>query len=243
MIRLDAVRIHHKGAQDVPPLTLEIGHGEAVALISRTGHGKTMLLETIAGLRPPASGRVLRGDPAAASPHHLPRIGYAPADAAAWPVMRADEFLETVGLSAGLTGKPLRLAVTRGLTFAHLGQNCDYRIDRLSDGQRKRLLLAATLLHDPDLLVLDDPLRSLDAPGRADVEQVIADLALAGGTIVAALNDGVIGTCWSRVLLLEHGRVFDSKRGLPHADSAWPTWSVAPLAAWQHRLNHPMSEG
>lgn len=242
MIRLDEVSIGHGEHLVAPPLTLEIGHGEAVALISRTGHGKTTLLEAIAGIRPATSGRVLRGNPAAMQ-QHPPRIGYAPADAAAWPVLRADEFLETVGLSAGLAGKPLRLAVTRGLTFAHLEQNCDHRIDRLSDGQRKRLLLAATLLHDPDLLILDDPLRSLDAPGRAEVEQVIADLALAGGTIVAALNDGVIGPCWSRVLLLEHGRVFDSKRGLPHADNVWPAWSAAPLAAWRHRLNHPTSEG
>lgn len=237
MIRLDAVRIHQADGPATPPLTLEIGHGEAVALISRTGQGKTTLLATIAGLRPPFTGRVLRGDHGAGPGHHTPRVGYAPADAAAWPVMRADEFLETVGLSAGLAGKPLRLAVTRGLTFAHLEQRNDHRIDRLSDGQRKRLLLAATLLHDPDLLILDDPLRSLDATGRTEVEQVIADLALAGGTIVAALNDGIIGSCWSRVLLLERGRLLDSKRDLPHDGQAWPAWSIAPLAAWQRTLH------
>lgn len=242
MIRLESVTVVRGEQLVTSSLSLEIAPGEAVAVIGGTACGKTALLETIAGLAPPTAGQVQRGLPddlLAAT--HLPRVGFAPAEAAAWPVMRVDEFLEMTGLSAGLLGKPLRLAVTRGLAFAGCDSLPDRRLDSLSDGQRKRLLLAATLVHDPDLLVLDDPMRSLDAVSRSDVEQVIADLALAGGTVIAALNDGQIGRCWSRVLLMADGAIFDSRDSHRHPAGTWPAWSMQALSAWRQAAGPPAS--
>ena len=166
MILLDNVTITRGHTRVASQLRLEIGPGEAVAMIGRSAAGKTALVETIAGLLAPQSGRV---ELAAAAGQEALRVGYAPADSAAWPVMRADEFLEMAGLAAGLVGKSLRLAVARGLGFADCDLLRDRRLDSLSDGQRKRLLVAATLLHDPDLLVWDDPMRGLDIAGRTDV--------------------------------------------------------------------------
>ncbi len=234
MILLNNVTITRGPTCVASQLRLEIGPGEAVAVIGRSASGKTALVETIAGVTTPQSGRVERGMPADhAADQQALRVGYAPADSAAWPVMRADEFLEMAGLAAGLVGKPLRLAVARGLGFADCDMLRDRRLDSLSDGQRKRLLVAATLLHDPDLLVFDDPMRSLDSAGRTDVEQVVADLALAGGSVVAALNDGLIGPCWTRVLLLDNGSLLDSQDRRPQAIDSWPAWSLGPLAAWR----------
>lgn len=239
MIRLENVSITRGTTTVLSPFGLEVGPGEAVAVIGCSASGKTAFVETIAGITPPAAGVVQHG--LAASPaadRDRLRIGYAPADSTAWPVMRADEFLEMVGLAAGLTGKPLRLAVTRGLGFASCSELQDRRIDSLSDGQRKRLVLAATLLHDPDLLVLDDPMRSLDIAGRADVERVVADLALAGGSIVAALNDGQIGRCWTRVLLLSGTTLLDTREPQHRPADSWPAWSLPTLAAWRRSGQH-----
>ncbi|MBL6713535.1 MAG: ABC transporter ATP-binding protein [Pirellulales bacterium] len=243
MIRLEGVTVVRSSRIVASELSLEIAPGEAVAVIGPSASGKTSLLETVAGLTAPAHGQIHRGldgvdEPASKSPtlRHLPRVGYAPAEAAAWPVMRVDEFLEVAAVSAGLIGKPLRLAVQRGLVFASCERLPDHRLERLSDGQRKRLLLAATLVHDPDLLVLDDPMRSLDVDGRSEVERVITDLALAGGSIVAALNDAVIGPCWSRVLLLNDGTLLDSRDSHRHPTGSWPAWSVDALDAWRRSV-------
>lgn len=218
--------------------SLQIAAGEAVAVIGQTASGKTSLIAAMAGVLKPASGLVKRMRTGADAVDRTPlRIGYAPGEPTEWPVIRADEFLELVAVSAGLAGKPLRLAVQRGLAFAECTDIRDHRLDRLSDGQRKRLLLASTLVHDPDVLLFDDPMRSLDAPGRTTLQEVIADLALAGGAVVAALNDAVIGSCWSRVLLLADGTVLDTQASEPLAFDAWPDWSVPLLQAWRRGLH------
>lgn len=237
MIRLEQLTVARGGRRIVAGLTLEIVAGESVALIGASASGKTTLLETIAGLTRPLEGVVRLGESiiGPAGPQ-TPRVGFAAAAGTAWPVMRADEFLEMAARSVGLTGKPLRLAVERGLGFAQCGAFRDHRLDRLSDGQQKRLMLAAALVHDPDLLVADDPCRSLDPEGREAVEQVVTDLALAGGVILAAINDASLGACWSRVLLLQDGRLLDTGGRQPTADSLWPAWSLAPLAAWRRSL-------
>lgn len=249
MIRLTDVSIVRGTTLVASPFTLAVGPGESVAVLGRTGSGKTSLVEVIAGVLAPTTGGVERGERSAEAPQqqssggHRPlRIGYAPAEAVGWPVMRMDEFLEMVGLAAGLVGKPLRLAVDRGLAFADSADLRHCRLDRLSDGQRKRLLLAAALLHDPDLLVLDDPLRSLDLFGGGDVERVVEDLALAGGCVVAALNDGQVGACWSRVLVLDQGVLFDTAAVQRHPLDNWPAWSRDCLASWRRTRTSQASE-
>lgn len=243
MIQLDHVTITRGTTTVASQLCLEIAPGEAVAVIGQTASGKTAFVEAIAGVTMPTTGQLHRGLPAGHSVDHSQlRIGYAPADAAAWPVMRTDEFLEMVGLNAGLVGKPLRLAVTRGLSFAGCNAVGDRRLDSLSDGQRKQLLLAATLLHDPDLLVCDDPMRCLDRAAQTHMEQVVTDLALAGGTVVASLNDARIGCCWTRVLLLDDGSLLDTQDLRHQAADSWPAWSLEPLAAWRRSVAHRSRE-
>lgn len=236
MIRLEQLTVAHGGRRIVEGLSLEIVAGESVALIGASASGKTTLLETIAGLAAPLEGVIRLGESIGPAGTQSLRVGFAAAAGTAWPVMRADEFLEMAARSVGLTGKPLRLAVERGLAFARCGGFRDHRLERLSDSQQKRLMLAAALVHDPDLLVADDPCRSLDPEGREAVEQVVTDLALAGGAILAAINDASLGACWSRVLLLHDGRLLDTGGRQPTADSLWPAWSLASLAAWRRSL-------
>jgi ABC-type multidrug transport system ATPase subunit len=240
MIRLEDVTVARGGRCIVERLTLEIEAGEAVAVIGASASGKTALLETVAGVARPQHGSVRLGASATgATGSPPPRVGFAASAGTAWPVIRADEFLEMAARAAGLTGKPLRLAVERGLGFARCEAFRDQRLDRFSDGQQKRLMLAASLVHDPDLLVADDPCRSLDPVGRQAVEQVVTDMALAGGTILAAINDAAVGSCWSRLLLLHAGGLLDTGGRQPTPDSLWPAWSLAPLAAWRRRLVDP----
>ena len=79
-------------------------------------------------------------------------------------------------------------------------------------------------------------MRGLDIAGRTDVEQVVADLTLAGGSVVAALNDAQIGPCWTRVLLLVDGSILDTGNRHQQTTDGWPVWSLEPLAAWRRAI-------
>lgn len=190
------------------PLDLDVPSGSATAVIGPTGAGKSLLLALVAGVVRAASGSI----------EVVGRVGYAPATLIENPAVRCDELLEFMGIEAGLTGRARREAVGRALSMAGLIDRPGERVDQLSDGQRKRLLIASALLSDPDVLILDDPMQSLDPAGRADVERLVGDAALAGRCVLAAINDARLGGCWTDVAVMRAGRI---ERRL----SIGPPWS------------------
>lgn len=201
MIRVENITVSRSGRPVLERLSFAVGHGERVAVVGANGSGKSTLLLALAGGIPPSAGRVSFGD--------ATRIGYVPSHLAAWPVVRADEFLEFCGASLGMSGKPLRVAVSRGLAMAGLGDRPAIRLDGLSDGMRKRLLVARALLDDPEVLLMDDPFSSLDGEGQAMVTGLVEDFGLAGGVVLAAINSGRVERCWSRFVTLADGRIRD----------------------------------
>lgn len=222
MIRVEGLTVVRAGERVLEGISFEPRPGDTIALLGRSGSGKSALLLAAAGGLPASAGRIVV-EPGT-------RVGYVPALLAAWPVVRADEFLEFGGIAAGLSGKPLHGAVTRGLSMAGLADRPDIRIDALSDGCRKRLLLSRALIDDPDLLLLDDPFVSLDPAGRRQVERLVGDAGLAGRIVIAAVNAASIASCWSRVLVLEDGRLA--------RDISVPR-NVEDLPAWGERLIDP----
>jgi len=228
MIKLEGLGVRNRDGPLLEAASLTINAGEAVALLGLSGSGKSLLLEVIAGNLPPAAGRVVLGS----TGQEPPRVGYAGALPAAWPVIRCDEFLELVARPRGLAGQPLREAIRRGLDFAGCGHRRDERIDRLPDGRRKQLLIASAMLHDPEILLLDNPFALLDAPGREDVSRAIADFTLAGGVVLATADGGGIENCFGRAILLEAGGLLDTSA---QGAADWPEWSRSLLADWHRR--------
>jgi ABC-2 type transport system ATP-binding protein len=133
--------------------------------------------------------------------------GYVPDRMPEWPGIRVGEFLELFASAAGLRGPSLDQALERGLVLAGLSGRRRDTVDSLDAGRAKRLLIAKAILHDPLVLLFDDPFTGLDATGRRDVERLIGDAVLMGRSVFAALDDARVPDCFSHLALMVEGRL------------------------------------
>lgn len=234
-VAIDRAAVVLRGREAIADVSLAVAPGQALAVIGRTGAGKSTLLGALATALPLAAGDIridghsVRRDAASARQ----RVGHVPPVLAAWPHARADEFLELFAVRAGLRGKPLRLAVGRGLEMAGIASGAE-PVDELPAGRARRLMFARGLLHDPTVLIVDGPFTGLDPAERGDIERLFADLHLGGRIVVAAIDDAVIPTCFTHVAVLEAGRLAASGPAAPAAFDRGRTWRhriVCPAAS------------
>jgi len=227
MIRFDRVSLGQADRLVIDDLSLTAPPGTALALLGLTGAGRSSLLAAAATALPLTGGDILvHGHSVRREPDAVRRlVGYVPTHLSAWPAARADDFLELSAVMAGLSGKPLRLAIQQALELAGLEAGGATRIDTLPEGSARRLLLARALVHGPQVLLLDDPFAGLDPVGRADVERLIGDAALIGRTVVAALDEPLLSDCFTHIAVIAAGRVATQGSATPAAFSAGRTWN------------------
>ncbi len=157
----------------VDQLDLTIKDHECVALLGPNGAGKTTALQMLAGLLTPNSGRIrfLGKD-------NIDRrfIGYLPQYPAFFPWMTAKEYLQFAGRVSGVPKKELQGKTEDMLSFAGLEGVKNKRIGGFSGGMKQRLGLAQAMIHEPKLLILDEPVSALDPSGRRDVLEMMNEL-------------------------------------------------------------------
>jgi ABC-2 type transport system ATP-binding protein len=190
-------------------VSFEVPAGQTVAIIGRSGAGKSSLLAAAAAAVPLSGGDItVGGRSVRRNPGAVRRlVGYVPARPPAWPPARVGEFLDLAALSAGLVGKPLRTAVAKALDLAGLSERAADPIETLPDASGRRLLLARALLHDPQVLLFDDPFTALDPTERTAAEEVVGDAHLMGRTVLAAIDDAEVPPCFTHLAVLDAGRV------------------------------------
>jgi len=179
---------------------LELAPGEFVAVIGRSGCGKSTLLRTLARLETPDGGAIAVGAAGAGIAHDDLRIMFQEARLLPWKTV-----LENVAL-----GLSHRLhAAAAALSTVGLGERADDWPAALSGGQRQRVALARALVHEPRLLLLDEPLGALDALTRIEMQQLIESLWRARGfTAVLVTHDVQEAVALAdRVILIEDGVV------------------------------------
>ena len=190
-------------------LTFQVENGECLALLGKNGAGKTLLLDILATLIAPTSGTVsIAGYDAFSNLKQVrPLIGYVPVAFEGYPELSAIEYLDFFAAAYRMERGERAAAIDAVLTLMDIGPLRDVKIGALSTGEKQRLLLAKTFLHEPEMWLLDEPLAPLDARGQMEMIELLNELRAMGKTIVVATNriDDVPRLC-NKVGILNQGQ-------------------------------------
>lgn len=190
-------------------VSFAVPRGEICGLLGANGSGKSTTLKILLGLLAPTAGecRVLgrRADDAAVRG----RIGYLPEAPTFYPHLSGRELVTYFARLSGLAGgKTLRARVDELLVRVGLAEAAGRALGNYSKGMRQRLGLAQALVHEPDVLVLDEPTAGVDLDGAAEIDALIAEQKAQGKTVLLTSHTvAQIETLCDRVVVLERGRV------------------------------------
>lgn len=188
-VELSAVSKTYDGSTfAVRDVDLTIPSGSILGLIGPNGAGKSTALRMVATVMEPTGGTIAYDGEVAedANTHQALRgkIGFLGDGNPLYKDMTAAEYLTFFGQCFGLRGAPLRDKIDDVLTTFNLRGKADAKCKALSKGMRQRLLVARCLLHDPSLLILDEPADGLDPRGRSDLRQIVGQIRDRGVTII-----------------------------------------------------------
>ena len=184
--------------------------GRIVGFLGPNGAGKTTTMRCVFGLARPDRGD-LRWKGAPIDREARLRFGYMPEQRGLYPRMRVAEQLSYFGQQHGMPGKAANAAAARWLERMGLGDRARSKLEELSHGNQQRVQLATALVHDPELLVLDEPFSGLDPIGIATMTEVVRERAAAGVCVVFSSHqlDLVEDVC-EDVVIIARGRVVAS---------------------------------
>jgi ABC-type multidrug transport system ATPase subunit len=167
-------------------VSFKVEANHACGIVGANGSGKTVLLRLIASLDRPTSGSVVvyGYDTLANARAVRDRIGYVPEEPMLYDGLTAEQYLQFVGRARGLGKQVRQVAVDTLLQVVGLDERRWRDVSTFSPGERRRLALATALVHEPDVLLLDDPLRGLDGFARLEEIEVLRELHRLGSTMV-----------------------------------------------------------
>jgi ABC-2 type transport system ATP-binding protein len=209
VVTLEGVTKRYGAHLAVDNVSFEVGTGEIMGLLGPNGSGKTTILRILTGYLRPSAGtaRVADFDIIREGRAARGRVGYVPEDAPLYPQMRVDEFLTFMGRLRGIDGKRLHRSLALACERLALESVRATIIGRLSRGYRQRVSLAQALLHEPDLLVLDEPTNGLDPGQIIEFRGLIRAAAEQCAVIVTSHILGEIERVADRVAILLDGRL------------------------------------
>ncbi|MEX0658161.1 MAG: ABC transporter ATP-binding protein [Egibacteraceae bacterium] len=210
VLACDGLRKSFGDLTAVDGISFAIAHGEAYGLLGPNGAGKTTVISMLCGLLVPDGGTVtVAGHSVTADARHAKAaIGYVPQDVALFPDLTARENLAFFGRLYGLRGAPLRDRVESTLAVVGLTDRGGDRVETYSGGMKRRVNIAAGLLHEPQLVVLDEPTVGVDPQSRNAILESVAALSGAGTAILYTSHymEEVERLC-DRVGIIDSGRM------------------------------------
>jgi ABC-2 type transport system ATP-binding protein len=178
-------------------------------LLGPNGAGKSTFMKLVTGQLSPSTGMVrVLGQPIWNNPALYARIGYCPDQDAFYDRMTGRAWLETLVRLNGMSSAAARAAASRALEVVDLTDAADRRIGGYSKGMRQRVKLAQAIVHDPELLILDEPLSGMDPLMRRRTIRLIKDWARAGRSVVVSSHILYeVEALTSNILLINNGRI------------------------------------
>ena len=187
MIRTENLTRKFGDGRGIFDLNLDVPKGSIYGFVGHNGAGKTTTIKILCGLLRPDSGRAFIGD-LEVLPKNLAAIkrsiGYMPDITGVYDQMSVWEFLDFYGAAFRIPPKDRRKRIENVLELTHASEMIDYQVSSLSRGMRQKIGLAKTLIHDPEVLILDEPAGGLDPNARIEMRQTIAGLRALGKTIL-----------------------------------------------------------
>ncbi|MFZ0666836.1 MAG: ATP-binding cassette domain-containing protein [Acidimicrobiales bacterium] len=207
MLELEGLRRQYGNVKALDDLSFDVPSGQVVGFLGPNGAGKTTTMRAIFGLTDLDAGIVRwNGNPVSQASRR--RFGYMPEERGLYPGMRVGEQVEYLGRLHGLSSADAAQATAAWLERLEIADRWDSKVETLSHGNQQRVQLAAALLHQPELLVLDEPLSGLDPSGIDAIGRVLVDQARAGSCVIFSSHqlDQVEDLC-ERVTIIDHGRL------------------------------------
>ena len=220
-------------------ISLKLHSGECVGVLGPNGAGKSTLIRAIAGRVIPDAGRVSIFGAEAGTQAARAALGWVPQDVALYPRLSVKENLRSFGRYHGLNGSRLEQAVARCLAWAALEDRAGELTRNLSGGMKRRLNMAAGLIHEPRLMLLDEPTVGVDPQSRNRIFEMIESLRAQGMTLIYTTHymEEAERLC-DRIAIVDHGRMIalDTREALVHNSFASRSRVVARLEGQEQKV-------
>ena len=194
----------------VDNVSFTVGRGEVFGFIGPNGAGKTTTMRILATLDVPCEGEAyVNGMSVVDDPDRVRRtLGFMPDSYGTYSNVNCEEYLDFFARSYGLRGAKRRAALRHTMAFTQLDRLAQKPVDGLSKGMRQRLCLGRALIHDPQVLILDEPAAGLDPRARIELREMIATLAEQGKSLLISSHILTeLGEMCDRVAIIEQGRL------------------------------------
>jgi len=207
MIEVEHLVKHYADVRAVDDVSMSVERGEIFGLLGPNGAGKTTMIRTIMDIIKPDSGTIrLMGQPMTQASKG--RIGYLPEERGLYKNYRLLECLTYLGALKGMTRREASRRATLLLSQTGLEEYGRRKVQEMSKGMTQKAQFLATLVHDPDVLILDEPFQGLDPINTEMLKQILLDEQARGKTIILSTHDmNQVEEMCNRILLINHGRV------------------------------------
>jgi ABC-2 type transport system ATP-binding protein len=211
MIKAENLKKRYGDIIALDGVSFELQKGETFGLLGPNGAGKTTTIKLLCGLLKPDAGKVTldgKTDPSLVEVRLS--LGVVPQTLAIYEELSAEENLRFFGKIYGLTGRKLKERVGDCLEIAGLAQRRKERVSKYSGGMKRRLNMVCSFLHDPPILLLDEPTVGVDPQSRNLIFETIEDMKKQGRTIIYTTHymEEAQRLC-ERVAIIDHGRILD----------------------------------
>jgi putative ABC transport system ATP-binding protein len=207
-------RLGQQRIRALDDVSLTIGAGEFIAIMGASGSGKSTLLNAIGGLDHPTGGTIhVAGEAVTAlderglSRYRRRRVGFVFQKFNLVGAYTARENVEFPLVFAGVPEATRRQKAEQALTAVGLGERQRHRPNELSGGQQQRVAVARALVHDPDILLADEPTGNLDSQTSGEIMALLRDICAGGRTILMVTHDERLAAYAHRVVVMRDGRI------------------------------------